>query len=688
MDRARTSSSKELWRHSSPEQTQMFDFKSYIANKYGHSLNTYQSLHQWSVSNIELFWEEILKWTRIKLHQTYDSVVDPSAPMFPRPQFFPGCSLNFAENLLFPVNEPHPDNIAIIAATETTRESVSWSNLRDRVRRCAHAMQALGLQPGDRVACYAANHANSLIVMLATTSLGAIWTAISPDTGMGAVSARLSQVEPVLLFADNAVRYNLKIHETQANIARVVSDLPSLKNIVIFNNVPDHPLDDRLFNHRNFQYPLSYDTFLSKAPEAGEQKFISLPPDHPVYILYSSGTTGVPKAIVHSALGMLLQHKKEHLLHCDLRPSSRLLYYTTTTWMMFHWMTSALACGSSVVLYDGSPFQPQGSLSMPLLIDELHITHFGTSAKYLTILEQSKVLPKQDRPTLELASLRSIFSTGSPLAPSTFEYVYAAFGPDVLLGSITGGTDIVSLFGAPNPLLPVHAGEIQCIGLGMSVRCYDSYTGDDITDTGAAGDLVCDVPFPCQPCMFWPPGPQGKDKYRSSYFETFEKAGGKPGEQVWCHGDFIRFNVTTGGLWMLGRSDGVLKPSGVRFGSSEIYNALTKHFADQIDDALCVGRRRPQDKDEIVVLFLQIANGQRFTETLVQDIKRVIKNELSPRHVPAMIDKTPAIPTTANGKKVEGAVKQILSGMDIKTRASIANPESLEFYRTWSAEHG
>ena len=678
---------KELWRHSHPERTKLHAFQKHVEKKYGLSFCDYKDFHKWSVSSPQHFWEEVLLQFSVRLHQPYLATFDTSAPMFPRPNFFPGCTLNFAENLLYPSANPDPESMAIIGSTETTREYVSWTSLRERVRRCANAMRGRGLGKGDRVACYLANHANAVIVMLAATSMGAVWTGVSPDTGVSAVLDRLSQIEPVLLFADNAIQYNAKTHKTHGKIAEIILSLPSLKTVVIFNTVPSCPFDFSSIVSHESPIATSYDTFLSGPPLDEPMKFIPLSPDHPVYILYSSGTTGAPKPIVHSSLGILLQHKKEHSLHCDIGLGDRPFYYSTITWMMAHWLISALSSGSSVILYDGSPFQPHGRMSLPLLIDELGITHFGTSAKYLSILEQSNLLPRHFHPPAHISSLRSIFSTGSPLAPSTFEYTYRAFGPDILLGSITGGTDILSLFGAPNPLLPVHAGEIQCVGLGMSVRCYDSSTGRDITDTGEAGELVCDVPFPCQPCMFWPPGPEGEKKYKSSYFEKFVKDGGEYRQVVWCHGDFVRFNPATGGMWMLGRSDGVLKPGGVRFGSSEIYNVILKHFGEEVEDSLCIGRRREKDQDETVVLFLQMAEGRECDEELVQKVKDVIKQDLSGRHIPGIIVETPAIPVTVNGKKVEGVVKQILSGMDIKTSASVANKECLEFYKDWAQKN-
>ena len=364
--------------------------------------------------------------------------------------------------------------------------------------------------------------------------------------------------------------------------------------------------------------------------------------------------------------------------------SSMVLTDRRSTWMMWHWLVSGLASGATLVLYDGSPFKPHAEMSLPLLIGELGINHFGTSAKYLSVLEQANCMPKQAEPTpLPLSSLRAIYSTGSPLAPSTFEYVYRAFGPDILLGSITGGTDILSLFGAPCPLLPVYAGEIQCRGLGMSIKSY-SAEGKDVTDSGEPGELVCDVPFPCQPCMFWPPGPEGERKYRSSYFEMFLDSKGRP---VWNHGDFVRLNPKTHGMWMLGRSDGVLNPLGVRFGSAEIYNILLKHFSAEVEDSLCIGRKREQDKDESVVLFLKMAKGQKFSPDLANRIRGVVRKELSARHVPAIIDECEDIPVTTNGKKVEGAVKKVLCGIDVKTSASVANAGCLDWYKKWSEEH-
>ena len=439
--------------------------------------------------------------------------------MFPRPAFFEGARLNFAENLLFPTQDVEPSAPAIIAATETTRETVTWADLRERVRLCQAGMVAVGVQEGDRVAGYVANHANAVVAMLAATSLGAIWTAISPDTGVHAVLERLRQIEPVLLLADNASFYNGRSHPVVPKVAEIAAALPSLQAVVILPAISSVDIDisaiqipsGKVYDFAAFAAPQSTSTLIFK----------QLPADHPVYILYSSGTTGAPKCMVHGAIGTLIQHKKEHILHCSVGPQSRFFYFTTCTWMMWHWMVSALASGATLVVYDGSPFRyvspsdPSTSvpddLAMHRLIEETGITHFGTSAKYLSVLEQKAVSPASAG--INLDTVEAIYSTGSTLAPSTFSYVYSTFPSSVNLGSITGGTDIVSLFGAPNPLLPVYEGEIQGPGLGMAIRAFD-YTGQDITETGEAGDLVCVKPFICQPVSFW--GATGPDKYRSS----------------------------------------------------------------------------------------------------------------------------------------------------------------------------
>jgi acetoacetyl-CoA synthetase len=485
--------------------------------------------------------------------------------------------------------------------------------------------------------------------MLAAASIGAIWTGISPDNGVSAVLDRLAQIKPKVLFADNGTVYNGKEWASTAKTLEIVKALQplGLQKVVVIKNInADLGLDDL---KRELVQAIDYSEFLSSAPD-GPMFFEQLPPSHPLYILYSSGTTGLPKAIVHTAAGTLLQHKKEHMLHCSMGPSSRMLYYTTTSWMMWHWSVGALAVGSTLLLYSGSPFRPHGHLSLPRVLSEQKVTHFGTSAAYLTALEANDVRPINDA-SLDLSHLQAIYSTASPLPPSTFKFVYSAFPSHVNLASITGGTDIISLFGAPCPLLPVRVGEIQCAGLGMAIRAVDSITGSpDTLSASDPGDLICVKPFPCQPLTFF--GTGGDEKYRAAYFDRFSDTCGAHGP-VWHHGDFVRIpDPATGALVMLGRSDGVLKPSGVRFGSAEIYNILTRFFSAEIEDAVCIGRRREGDSDETVCLFVVLAEGQVFGEELKVKIKGKIKAELSPRHVPGVVEECAGgVPKTSNGKK-------------------------------------
>ncbi|ORZ28038.1 acetoacetate-CoA ligase [Lobosporangium transversale] len=662
----------------------MEKFRIYINQKHSLALANYHDLWKWSVDEIEKFWTAVWDYTHVIASiPPSGPVVDGSAPMDTFPIWFKSARLNFAENALWCKDTTKTAIIATGELQETPRR-ISYAELYTRVRQCAKAMRKAGVVKGDRVAGYIANCPEAIIAMLAAASIGAIWSSTSPDFGTIGVLDRFSQIKPKLLFSVNAVVYNGRPHDHVQKLRQVLEGLEMVEKVILIPFVPSSPCDAS-----SVENGLTWSDFLATSGESIEPfsavsaehqgqdqhqnqhleliEFEPLPFNHPLYILFSSGTTGKPKCIVHSAGGMLLQHKKEHILHGNLNSSDILFQYTTTGWMMWNWLVSGLTLGATIVLYDGSPFKP-GPSALWDLVEQEKITAFGTSAKYIQAIQDVNYFPNKFN---NLSSLHSIYSTGSPLKPESFDFVYDHVKKDVLLGSITGGTDICSLFASHNAALPVYRGEIQCRSLGMKI---EAWTAPKTPVLGSSGDLVCSRLFPCMPVYFWD-DPDNK-KYKAAYFDNYIG--------VWYHGDFVWINPNTGGIVMLGRSDGTLNPSGVRFGSAEIYNIVDTY--PEVEDSLCVGQTSPDGTDERVILFLKVAGeaGKAMDAPLdlelVNRIKTHIRNQLSPRHVPAVVLKIADIPYTINGKKVEIAVKKIISGQTVVPSGTLVNPESLDLY--------
>ncbi|XP_037367221.1 acetoacetyl-CoA synthetase isoform X1 [Talpa occidentalis] len=650
--------SRAMWEPDSKRRAQMDRFRAAVGAACGLALENYDDLYQWSVESYSDFWAEFWKFSGIVFSRMYDEVVDLSKGIADVPEWFKGSRLNYAENLL-----RHKDNdkVALYVAREGKEEitKVTFEELRQQVALFAAAMRKMGVKKGDRVVGYLPNSAHAVEAMLAAASIGAIWSSTSPDFGVNGVLDRFSQIQPKLIFSVEAVQYNGKGHGHLDKLLRVVKGLPDLRKVVVIPYLaPREKIDISKIPNSVF-----LDDFL--ATGIGEQppqlEFEQLPFSHPLFIMFSSGTTGAPKCMVHSAGGTLIQHLKEHMLHGDMGSADILLYYTTVGWMMWNWMVSALATGAALVLYDGSPLVPTPNVLWDL-VDRIGITILGTGAKWLSVLEEKNLKPAE---THSLQTLHTILSTGSPLKAQSYEYVYTCVKSSVLLGSISGGTDIISCFMGQNVSIPVYKGEIQARNLGMAVEAWNE-EGQAVW--GESGELVCTRPLPCQPTHFW--NDENGSKYRKAYFSRF------PG--VWAHGDYCRINPQTGGVVMLGRSDGTLNPNGVRFGSSEIYN-IVEAF-EEVRDSLCVPQHS-RDGEERVVLFLKMAAGHAFGPELVRGIRDAIRRGLSARHVPSLILETQGIPYTLNGKKVEVAVKQIIAGKAVEHRGAFSNPEALDLYR-------
>ncbi len=611
-----------------------------------HGFDNYAALHQWSVDHAAEFWTALCDCCAIEFDR-------PATNVIARPDnirdagWFDGAELNFARHML-----RHTGSAAAIVfcGEDGTRRELSRDELRDTVARLAAALRGAGVTRGDRVAGYLPNCPEAIIAMLATASIGAIWSSCSPDFGSNGVIDRFGQIEPKILFATNAYFYNGKTCDTRETVAQVAAALPSLVRTVVVPFVASVPTDT------GADASVVWEDFLAvnASLEISAVDF-----NHPLYIMYSSGTTGVPKCIVHGHGGTLLQQSKEHVLHTAVTEQDKLFYFTTCGWMMWNWLVCGLGTGATIILFDGAPFFNGGRILWEIAERE-NVSIFGTSAKYISALQNTTVRPKDE---FTLPRLKTVLSTGSPLAPESFDFVYDAIGDDLQLASISGGTDILSCFVLGNPLLPVRRGELQCIGLGMAVEIFDEEGRSVI---GEQGELVCTRPFPSAPVGFW--NDPDDARYRAAYFERF------PG--VWAHGDFAELTAE-GGLVIHGRSDAVLNPGGVRIGTAEIYRQVEK--LDEITESIAIGQN--WNDDVRVVLFVVLNKGIELNDGLVDRIRRTVRENTTPRHVPAKIIAVPEIPRTKSGKIVELAVRAVVHGEVVKNTDALANPEALLYYR-------
>ena len=611
----------------------------------------YAALHRWSLERPDAFWFEVAHFADVKAEWAAAAVLENGDQM-PGARWFPGARLNYAENLLH-YRDDHP---ALIAYNESgQRRVLSYRQLCAEVARVASGLKEMGVQPGDRVAGFLPNIPEAVIAMLAATSLGAIWSSCSPDFGIAGVLDRFGQIEPKVIFTADGYHYAGKMVDSIEPIASVLQSLPSVTTVVVIAQVSG--TSDLRSLESDGRRALRFE--LVGSPQA-KLHFERLPFDHPLFVMYSSGTTGKPKCIVHGAGGTLLQHLKEHQLHVDLKRDDRFFYYTTCGWMMWNWLVSGLASGAALVLYDGSPTHPDSGMLWRIAETE-HISIFGTSPKYLAALDKAGYHPRERH---SLPALRTVLSTGSPLSPEGFDFVYNAIKSDVQLASISGGTDIISCFALGQPYAAVHRGEMQCAGLGMAVDVVNE-KGDSLPP-GEKGELVCRQPFPSMPLGFW--GDPDQTRYRASYFERF------PG--LWHHGDYAA-RTEAGGFIIFGRSDAVLNPGGVRIGTAEIYRQVEQ--LPDILESLCIGQ---QWQDDVrVVLFVKLRAGVDLDDALRERIRDHIRRHTTPRHVPAKIIAVADIPRTISGKIVELAVRNVVHGLPVTNTEALANPAALELFR-------
>ena len=617
-----------------------------INQQHGLSIESYFELHEYSVTQLEDFWSQLWDFTQVIGEKGESVLLQPQK--MPGAQWFSKARLNYAENLLQQRND---EPALIFAGEDKVKLEYSYKQLYDAVSRCAQGLKSAGVTKGDRVAAYMPNMPQTIIFMLATASLGAVWSSCSPDFGVQGVVDRFGQIEPKILLAVDGYFYNGKKHSSFQKISQIIPLLKSVETVVIVPYIDDVDVC-------KLKNTILFDDFIEPfAPQPID--FIRLEFDHPLFIMFSSGTTGAPKCIIHGAGGTLLQHLKEHQLQTDIKPGDRVFYFTTCGWMMWNWLVSVLASKATLLLYDGSPFYPNGEVLFEFAQAQ-KMTVFGTSAKFIDALIKHNIEPAEK---YNLDSIKTLLSTGSPLSPQGFRYVYDKIKKDVCLSSISGGTDIISCFALGAPILPVYQGELQCIGLGMNVKVLD----DDGHECAVEekGELSCVSPFPCMPIGFWKD--ETSEKYHDAYFAKIDN--------VWCHGDYVE-KTSRGGMIIHGRSDAVLNPGGVRIGTAEIYRQVEK--LDEILESIVIGQR--WNDDVRVILFVILRRGVELNDELKLKIRSLIKQNTTPRHVPAKILAVMDIPRTKSGKIVELAVRNIVHGETVKNKEALANPEALDHF--------
>lgn len=628
-------------------------FMEHVNRTHGLDIKNYAQLYEWSTTEIADFWAVMWEFAGIRSSAPYEVVLD-DVRRFPGARWFPGARLNFAENLL----RYRDEQPALIFRGEAGGSRIlTYTDLHRAVASLASALREAGVMPGHRVAGYLPNLPETAIAMLAAASIGAVWASCATDVGPAAALERLGQIQPKILFTADGYFYKGKAFSSLEAAAEVANGIDSVERVIVVPYVSARPALEHIPNG------VQWDDFIA-GHEIATLVFEQLPFDHPLFIMFSSGTTGKPKCMVQGAGGVLINHLKELVLHTDLRRDDRIFYITSCSWMMWNWLLSSLAVGATVVLYDGNPNYPDAG-AMWRLVDEEQVTIFGCSASYLQYLRKSGFSPAGQA---RLTSLREISQTGSPLSSEGFEYVYQHIKRDVHFNSISGGTDINGCFAAGSPILPVHAGELQSAALAMKIRAYDE-SGKPVL--GRQGELVCEAPSPSMPLYFWN-DPDGS-RYRAAYFDVF------PG--VWRHGDYVLIHPDTGGITFYGRSDAVLKPSGVRIGTSEIYAVMER--IPEIADTLAVGQA--WEDDQRVILFVQLRPGATLDSALEDRIRRTLREQASPRHVPGLILEAPDIPYTLNMKKVESAVTNILNDRPVLNQDALSNPASLEYFRQVAA---